>query len=100
VLANGKDNSLARTAHNDGVLEEDYVGVRCNIIVCILVTALLGGHLGANHVWEKLNLVHLHIHFFEEETVSGDAIAFAELDNVANDDVPVQDGLASAHVAT
>ena len=53
---------------------------------------------------EELDLVNLHVHFFEKEAVSRHAITLSEHDDVTNDNIPVQDGNActtssSKHIA-
>ena len=100
VLTDGEDDGLAGSAHDDGVLKKDGVGVGLNVFFAVLVGALLGGSLGSIHVREVLLLVNVHIHFFDKEAVSGDAIALLKEDDVTDDEVLDVDGLGSAVLAS
>lgn len=100
VFANSKDESFASSGHNNGVLEQDWVGVRDLILLNGLVGALLLNRLGAIGVGEELLLVDSHIHLFEEEAVSGDAVTLVDKDDVTDDEVGYVDGLGCAVLTT
>ena len=111
VLADCKDDSLAATAHNNRILEEDRVWVVYLVVMCIQVADLLGSHLLRSlqlilHLvlillkWiEELELVDLHVHFLKQQAVSWDTVSLAKHDNITNDDILVQDCLGGAHGA-
>ena len=96
VLTNSEDDSFAGSGHDDGVLEEDGVRVVADVHLDVVVAALLFGHFGVHHVCVELFLVNLHIHFLNEEAVSGATVTLVKKDNVTNDEVLNIDGLGGS----
>lgn len=65
VLADCKYNCLARSRHDDGVLEKNGVRILCLVPLDILIAALLHAHLKAINVRVELFLVDSHVHLFD-----------------------------------
>lgn len=100
VLADSQNDSLAGARHDNGVLEQDRVGVVLNVRLDILVRALLGSQLRVLNIGVVVLFVNFHIHLFDEVAVGGDAVTLLKKDDVANDEVLDEDGLGSAVVAS
>lgn len=100
MLTDGKNDGLTGAGHNDGVLEEDGIRVEADIFIDVLVGDLLSGALRSIHVRVVVLLVDVHIHFFDKDTVGGDAVALLEQDDVSNDKVLHKDGLGGAVLAS
>ena len=93
VLTDGKYESLASSCHDDGVLQQAWIGIGVLVRLDILVRALLGDHLGILLVLEELLLIDAHIHLLDEQAVSGNTVALTKQNDVANDDVLAENGL-------
>lgn len=100
VLTNGENDSLAGTGHNNRVLEEDGIRVLVLVLLDIVVRALFDGHFRVIDMLVELLLVNLHVHLFDADAVSWDAVALVEVDDVTNNKVRDVDSLASAVLAT
>ena len=100
VLADGEDEGLAGTSHDDGVLKEDHVRVDSLVLLGVAIGALLHSVVRSWHIRVDLLLVDMHIHFLDQDAVSGDAIALVEEDDVANNDILRVDSLGGAVLAT
>lgn len=110
MLANSEDDSLTSAVHDDGILEQDTVGVVVHVVFSVLVAGLLlsqllGTHLhvllGREHISrEERKLVNLHVHLLKEHAIGWNAVTLSKEEDVTDDNFPVEDCLASACVAT